>query len=416
MNIKSLSTKQCALMMVLVFFSFITSYAKSPNSEEIVRRVKNLNTVIDVKVTDEVLNEVLLRVTKYRQDSETILGRTTLYFPMIEHHLREYGLPDELKYLAVIESSLLPTLESRKGAAGIWQIMERTGKTLGLNVDRYFDDRKDIDKSTIAAIKYLSILHKMYGDWTMALAAYNCGEGNVNKAIKKSGGKTKYWEIHSYLPSETQKFIPRFLGISYLMNHYYLHDLVPREPADEFKYPLTIKVFEKVDLRKLADELNLNISTIKTLNPIYRKDVIPAAKGDDYHVLTLPDIGMAQYIAKYNSIDNIISRPFVLVRNAALNNNEMANVNVDNQLRQLDFSSLKLIKNSTDAQWVQKIEEKMQLNTGPITLYRMRRKESLSEIASRYNISLEELMKINNIKEKEGIYPGSIIILPDKKA
>jgi len=411
----SLIARHLALVIVTILACFFSSYAKSPNSEEISRRVKSLNTVIDVKVTDEVISEILTRVLKHRQDSEIILGRTTLYFPMIEQQLRKYGVPDEIKYLPVIESSLLPNIESRKGAAGLWQIMEKTGKTFGLNVDRYLDDRKDVEKSTIAAIKYLLVMYNLYGDWTMALAAYNCGEGNINKAIKKSGGKTTYWEIHKYLPSETQKFIPRFLGVAYLMNHYYLHNLTPKEPEDEYKYPLTIKVFEKVDLKKLAVELNVNYFTLKNLNPTYRKDVIPAPKGDNFYTLTLPDLSMVDYLSKYNSVDNIINRPFVLTRNTKLDSKTLAETRLEN-FRQLDFSSLKLIKSSDDLAYIQQVEEKMKISTGPVTLYRMRRKESLSDIASKYNISLDELMQINNINEKDGINPGTIIILPQIKA
>ncbi len=414
MNMKSLIARHLALMIVTFLACFVSLYAKSPTSEEITKRVKSLNTVIDVKVTDEVINEILTRVTKHRQESESILGRTTLYFPMIEHQLRKYGLPDEIKYLPIIESSLLPTLESRKGAAGLWQIMEKTGRTFGLSVDKYFDDRKDVEKSTIAAIKYLSVMYNLYGDWTMALAAYNCGEGNVNKAIKKSGGKTTYWEIHKHLPLETQKFIPRFLGIAYLMNHYYLHDLSPREPEDYFKYPLTIKVFEKVDLKKLANELDLSLYTIKILNPIYRKDIIPAPKGDSYHTLTLPDLSMAVYLTKYNSIDNIINKPFVLTRSNSLTNIPLAEVSLKD-FGQLGFASLKPVKNSFDLTILQKIEDKMKISTAPVTLYRMRRKESLSDIALRYNVSLDELIQLNNINPKEGINPGTIIILPDIK-
>lgn len=412
---KSFIARHLALMTVLVFSFFVSASAKSPDSEEISQRVKNLNTVIQVKTTEKVIQEALLRVSKYRMDSETILGRTSLYFPMIEYQLRERNMPDELKYLAVIESSLNPTLESRKGAAGMWQIMERTANILGLKVDKYIDERMNVEKSTSAALDYLLILFNMYDDWTMALAAYNCGEGNVNKAIRKSGGKTKYWEIHKYLPKETQNFIPRYLGVAYLMNYYYLHDLTPKEPSDELKYSLTIKVFDKVDFKNLSNELSLDINVIKYLNPMYRKGLIPESKDLNYYTLTLPDLAMAVYIENNNSIDNIINNPFVLTRNNWRENDILASGEGFNMsfLKSIDLISS---KDSFKTQLLEKIEERLKVNTGPVTLYRLRRKESLSDVAAKYNISLDELMSINNISISEGINPGSIIILPGKKA
>lgn len=413
MNMKSLIAKDFALMIVLSFLC-VTSSIASPETEEIALRVKNLNTVIDVKTTPKVIQEALLRVSMYRNDSEIILGRTSLYFPMIEYQLRKRNMPEEIKYLAVIESGLNPTLESRKGAAGMWQIMERTARILGLKVDKYLDERKDIEKSTEAALDYLLILYDMYDDWTMALAAYNCGEGNVNKAIRKSGGKTSYWDIHSYLPKETQNFIPRFLGAAYLMSYYFLHDLTPREPSDDFRYPLSIKVFDKVDLKTLAQELNVDQNTLRMLNPMYRRGIIPQAAGDQYYTLTLPDLVMAEYIENYNTIDNIISKPFVLNRNRWKDVEAFANSSESsvNYLNTLKWTAPRI---NIDDQLAKIIEDRLKINTGSVTLYRLGRKESLSQVAEKYNVSLEELMSVNNISDHQTIHPGSIIILPERK-
>ena len=414
MNMKSLIAKHFALMIAFSFLSF-AAFSASPETEEIAQRVKNLNTVIEVKTTPKVIHEALMRVSRYRNDSEMILGKTSLYFPMIEFQLRERNMPDEIKYLAVIESGLNPTLESRKGAAGMWQIMERTAGILGLKVDKYVDERKDTEKSTAAALDYLLLLYNMYDDWTMALAAYNCGEGNVNKAIRKSGGKTSYWGIHPYLPRETQNFIPRFLGVAYLMNYYYLHDLTPREPSDDFRYPLTIKVFDKVDLKTLAEDLGTDMEIIKLLNPMYRRGIIPQPSGDNFYTLTLPDLVMAKYVENHNSVDNIISKPFVLTRNRWKDVEAYAGAS-ESTIHYLNRLEWAPVRTRIDDNVAKIIEEKLKINTGPVTLYRLGRKESLSQVAEKYNVSLEDLMSVNNVTSGQIIFPGSIIVLPTPKA
>lgn len=404
------------LVMVCFFFfgPMVSANSKSPTNAEIIKRVENLNTIIDVQVTEEVTEQVLTLIEKRRRDAETILGRTTLYFPMIENAIREKNLPDELKYIAVIESSLLPNVESHQGAAGIWQFMKGTAELYGLRVDKHIDERRDLAKSTEKALNYLKLLNEIYGDWTMAIAAYNCGTGNINKAIKKSGGKTKYWDIYEYLPKETQKYIPRFIAASYLMNYYYLHDLQPQEPSDDLKYIITVKVSEKLDFRKLSKEFEIDLDLIRFLNPMYRKDHIPEGVDSVGFTFTLPDIKMFAYIERYNSLDNIITSPFVVVRSTRPSETLMAN-NQANQSN--DHVSLLAIKNMAvrdnikDTSNLIKIGKIIYPDSDKHTMYKMKRKESLSDVAAAKNISLEELMAINNIDPEKGMAPGSIIRL-----
>lgn len=170
-----------------------------------------------------------------------------------------------MKYIAVIESSLRPDAVSSQGAAGIWQFMKGTAKLYGLEISKYIDERRDVELSTEKALLYLSTLYDIYGNWTTALAAYNCGPGNINKAIKKANGSTNYWELAKYLPKETKEYIPRFIAASYLMNYYYLHDITPIEPENEFKYTGAVRVYEKVYFKDLVSDLNIDMELVKDL-------------------------------------------------------------------------------------------------------------------------------------------------------
>ena len=187
-------TKNFVIVCFLNLVS-ITAFTKSPNNAEIITRLESLNTIIDMRITEEVLTQVNYSVEKWRYDSQVILGRSSMYFPVIENILREKNLPEDLKYIAVIESALLPRAKSRQGASGMWQFMEGTAEMYGLNITRHIDERRDIIKSTEKATDYLQLLYETYGSWTLALAAYNCGTGRVNKAIKKTGGSKNYWTV-----------------------------------------------------------------------------------------------------------------------------------------------------------------------------------------------------------------------------
>ncbi|MBK8853346.1 MAG: transglycosylase SLT domain-containing protein [Saprospiraceae bacterium] len=378
----------------------------SPKNSAYHERVYNLNTVIDVKMNSLVEEQIDLIVNKKRKDSQYILGRTSLFFPKIENALREKGLPDELKYIAVIESSLRPDAVSSQGAAGIWQFMKGTAKLYGLEISKYIDERRDVELSTEKALLYLSTLYDIYGNWTTALAAYNCGPGNINKAIKKANGSTNYWELAKYLPKETKEYIPRFIAASYLMNYYYLHDITPIEPENEFKYTGAVRVYEKVYFKDLVSDLNIDMELVKRLNPIYLKEVIPASNEGKY-LLILPESTIVTYLDKTQSYHNLVylaSIPHAQKDNLVTEissdetNSESAyhiKTNLSYVLSIKSTAGFNIEKKKTI-----KVEKKM---------HQMKKKESLSEIAGKNNLSLTELLALNGFSETDEISLNSSI-------
>lgn len=225
----------------------------------------------------------------------------TYYFPMFEAALEKYGLPLELKYLPVIESALNPRATSPMGAAGLWQFMPRTGKEFGLEINSMVDERRNPMKSTDAAARYLSNLYKIYEDWHLVIAAYNCGPGNVAKAIRRAGGKRGYWDIYPYLPRETRGYVPIFIAANYIMNFHENHNMCSAEPTIEGLID-TIMVSDRVHFKQIADVANINIEELRFLNPQYRHDIIPGEFKAYPLVLPLKDIN------KYsNNRDSILS-------------------------------------------------------------------------------------------------------------
>jgi membrane-bound lytic murein transglycosylase D len=212
---------------------------------------------------------------KRRSFARVVLGRSALYFEMFEEKLAAYGLPIELKYLAVIESGLRPQVKSHAGALGLWQFMYRTGLYYGLNENSYIDERMDPEKATDAACRYLKKLHDIYGDWNLALASYNAGPGNVNKAIRRSGGKKTYWEVRPFLPTETQGYVPNFIAAAYLLTYHAEHNIVPMEAKWNYAQLDTVCLKEGVHMATIAKLTGWDFEEIQVLNPIYKTTYIP---------------------------------------------------------------------------------------------------------------------------------------------
>lgn len=203
-----------------------------------------------------------------------MLGMADFYFPIIEQILDEHNLPIELKYLAVVESALNPVALSRVGASGLWQFMLPTGKSYGLEINSLVDDRRDPVKATYAACKYFEDMYIIYKDWNLVLAAYNCGPGNVNKAIRRSGGKTDFWDIFPYLPKETRSYVPLFIAANYIMNYYCDHNICPMQTS----LPLatdTVMIHNNLHLQQVSDVLKVDIEELRALNPQYKRDILP---------------------------------------------------------------------------------------------------------------------------------------------
>lgn len=237
---------------------------------------------------NESLERVITTYLKRRRKSlSTMMSRAAYYFPMFEEHLAKYDIPMELKYLAIVESALKPRANSPVGARGLWQFMYQTGKQFDLNVSSYVDERQDPIKATEAACQYLYLLHQIFNDWDLALAAYNSGPGNVNKAIRRSGGKRNYWNIRSYLPRETAGYVPAFYATLYIFEYANEHDIKPKE-AYIYKFETdTIHIKKQVTFEQLSKFLDVEVEMVQFLNPAYKLDIIPYVKGKDY-TLRLP--------------------------------------------------------------------------------------------------------------------------------
>ena len=230
-----------------------------------------------------------------REQVSRMLGLAELYFPMFSELLDKYNLPLELKYLAIVESALNPSANSRAGAKGLWQFMYGTGKIYGLEVTSYTDERFDPYQSTVAACEYLSYLHGLYNDWDLALAAYNSGPGRVNSAIRRSGGKRNYWELWNYLPPETRGYVPAFIAVNYIMNFATEHNLYPT-PPHFFDYQKdTVVISTRVTFDQISAVLGIPVETLHYLNPMYTKNLIPGIAGERYS-LTLPAKKIGDFI------------------------------------------------------------------------------------------------------------------------
>ena len=293
-----------AIFIACSFFSFKTPISSNtPNylehrafsnlsDFEIRQRLDDLGGMVDLKYNSDVERNIKRYLKGSHKYLPTIIGKSERYFPMFEHYLLVKGLPDELKYLAVVESELNPSAKSSGRAAGLWQFMKGTGLNYGLKVDSYVDERNDPIKSTEAALDYLTDLYQRYGDWTLALAAYNCGPSRLNRAIRKANTKN-YWKLRKFLPSETQNYIPAFVAATYVMNYYPLHEVHPKVSDYPFKNLRTITIFKATSFYNISKMSGVSLTEIQKLNPAYKKDFIPSSKYGNY--LTLPVVGMSKY-------------------------------------------------------------------------------------------------------------------------
>ena len=267
---------------------------------DIISRLQSIPTTIELPFNSVVRNYIDLYTGRKRSLVETMLGMSLYYMPIFEEALEREGLPNELKYLPVIESALNPDAVSRAGATGLWQIMLPTARGLGLEVNTLVDERRDPIRSSEAATKYLRQLFEIYNDWSLAIAAYNCGPGNVNKAMRRAGAEGKdFWSIYPYLPAETRGYVPCFIAATYVMNFYNKHNISPALA----KRPIltdSVHITKRVHFNQIADVLHIPVEELQILNPQYRKQIIP---GDTRPCpLVLPANQTCSYIISENAI------------------------------------------------------------------------------------------------------------------
>lgn len=264
-------------------------------------RLQRIPAVIEMPYNDIIKQFIDLYAVKLRDRVAFMLSANNFYMPIFEEALDLYDLPLELKYLPVIESALNPNATSRQGAVGLWQFMLRTAKAYGLEVNSLVDERKDPIKSTYAAARYLKDLYDIYHDWNLVLAAYNCGPGNINKAIRRAGGATDFWSIYNFLPKETRGYVPGFVAANYIMTYYCEHNISPMkmqmpEGTD------TIHINKNLNLSQIAEVCKMNIEQLRALNPELKKDIIPG--NQKTYALKLPNNMVSCFLEHEDSIYN----------------------------------------------------------------------------------------------------------------
>ena len=264
-------------------------YYPELSTDTLKARLERLNarTPFNVEYNPGLENVIKSFLKNRHQSFERLMGLSNYYFPMFERELDNYDIPLEMKYLAIVESALKPKAKSRVGATGLWQFMFATGKQYGLDVSSYVDERCDPIKSTEAASKYLAKLYQIFGDWDLALAAYNSGPGNVSKAIRRSGGYQNYWNIRPNLPRETAGYVPAFLATMYIFEYAEEHGFIQHKPEFNYVETDTIRVKQMITLDQVSEFTGEKIETLQFLNPSYKLDIIPHIKGKNY-TLRLP--------------------------------------------------------------------------------------------------------------------------------
>lgn len=256
-----------------------------PDSVYIQRMEKlDMYTPINLTYNKIVRRYIDLYAVKRRGLSSRLLGLAHFYFPLFESQLDKYNLPLELKYLAIVESALKPTAGSHAGAKGLWQFMYSTGKMYGLEVNSFIDDRFDPLRSTEAACQHLSDLYEIYGNWALALAAYNSGPGNVNRAIRNAGGVKSYWAVWPYLPRETRGYVPAFIAVNYVMHYATEHNIYPQDPGYLYHEVDTVRVTDVLSFEQIAEKFDVDMETMRFLNPRYKQGIIPANDGKKHYV------------------------------------------------------------------------------------------------------------------------------------
>lgn len=375
------------------------SQTATPSEYE--ERLKRLPTEIELPYNSIVGNYINMYLTKRRSLVADMLALHSYYGPIFVEELLKEGMPTELQYLPVIESAINPNAVSRAGAAGLWQFMPATAKGLGMEVNSLIDERRDARLSSRNAARYLKQLYEIYNDWSLAIAAYNCGPGNVNKALRRAGGEGKkdYWEIYNYLPAETRGYVPAFIAANYVMNYYNKHGISPTVIKRHLTTD-TVQVNKYVHFNQIAAVLNIPVDEIRMLNPQYRKDIIPG----DYrpYLLTLPTQQCLSYVMSEKRIvdydaDRYARRSYV----EPGENSEPELVVGDNGVANLAHASRQTANAETNNEIAQtQMSEKMVVKTHVVA-----RGESIRDIARQYGVSATDIKRWNQLrrgKVKEG--------------
>lgn len=326
------------------------------------------------------------------------LGRSALYFDLFEEKLTEYGLPLELRFLSVIESGLRPQVKSRAGALGLWQFMYKTGLYFGLEENSYIDERMDPEKATDAACRYLKQLYGIYGDWNLALAAYNAGPGNVNHAIRKSGGKTTYWEVRPFLPAETQGYVPNFIAAAYMMTYHAEYNIIPMDAKIHNAQLDTMCVKSGVHMQTIAKLTDWELTEIQSLNPVYKTTYIPKMTPARCVTGPLEKIGLlVSYEDSLYKLEEAIYHPKPVIIVPVVIKDSTQN------------DTLAITTPSADT---------LQTNaptTANLMYHKVKSGENMRQIALRYGVSIEQVMEWNALRTTN-IYVGQKLTIYTNQA
>ncbi|MEX1189907.1 MAG: LysM peptidoglycan-binding domain-containing protein [Bacteroidia bacterium] len=416
--------------------------------EVIAERIRKMDAQSPFKLiyNKEVQAYISMYSVRKREQVSRMLGLSELYFPLFEEALSRHKMPLELKYLAIVESALNPAARSRVGAQGLWQFMYATGKLFKLDVSSYVDERCDPIQSTEAACLYMKYLYSIYKDWSLVLAAYNSGPGNVNKAIRRSGGKTNYWDLRPYLPKETAGYVPAFIAAAYVMTYTREHNLYPIMPKAIFSEIDTLHINKKVTFSQLSQVLDMPVEDIAFLNPAYLHNLIPST--DKYYVLTLPKSKIATFInneaiiydykspqqSRLDSLMTInnVNTPVntkihtvrsgeslsIIARKYGVTVNEIKRWNNLKTSRLLRGQRLKVSPSreaqvkeavgelSEDAKTADKQESSPAPKKESVSYYKVKPGDSLWKISVKHGMTLDELRKLNGLSSRSVIKPG----------
>ena len=360
--------------------------------EEIMARLKMLPTVIEMPYNDAVQKMIDRYSGHLRHSVSFMLGAQNFYMPIFEEALESYRLPLELKYLPVIESALNPRAVSRVGATGLWQFMISTAKHYGLKVNSLVDERRDPLKSSYAAAQYLSDLYKIFGDWNLVIAAYNCGPDKLNRAIHRSGGSRDYWQIYPYLPAETRGYVPAFIAANYIMNYYCDHNICPMLSTLPVKTD-TVMLSRDVHFKQVAGVLGISVDQLRDLNPQYRRNVV---NGNNSPMpIRLPVADISRFIDNEDSIYAYNADELLTKRDEVdVNDDDVPTVQ---RVRSYSSSSNKASRRSKKSgRGKDKSKKKKKKNSGSASVT-VRSGDTLSEIARRQHTTVKKLKKLNGI-------------------
>ena len=368
----------------------------SASDQVIVDRLSRIPTTIEMPLNNITRAFIDKYSNNMRSSVAVMLGASNFYMPIFEEALERYGLPLELKYLPVIESALRPSATSRAGAAGLWQFMVATGKRFGLEINTLVDERRDPLKSSEAAAHYLSVLYDQFGDWGLAIAAYNCGETNVQKALIRAGGEGKdYWQVYNYLPRETRGYVPAFIAANYIMTYYCEHGINPLQASLPAASD-TIVLMKELTFNQIASVSGVTVDELRSLNPQYRRDIVPIN-----YAVRMPMSGIESFVQNEDSIyAGTMAFNEASTRRLVTEDIEEASTKVE--VQRSSYSSSYSRKSSSKSS---KRSKKSKKGSESVTV---KKGDTLSSIARRSGMTVNQLKKKNGISGST-IKPGQKI-------